>query len=200
MPDRRRFKALGDRADELLCSGSLQQHDQARIGAELTCAEQATATELLGNLVSPLLNCTGQDDDGIDTGEFQVDELAGAIGGCLEAQPGRSAAGVGGGTDAWIGHEPFTVLMAEPVNQLDGTLRHTGLDRCLVCFLRKQLRGAGVRRIGFGEHRVARGDGGREIPARNAVEGERKIVGTENAYRPERCMAGADVELCVERG
>ena len=65
--------------------------------------------------------------------------------------------------------------------------------------LGQQSRRARMRRVGFGDHRIAGGDRRGKVAAGDAVERERKIVRTKHPHRPQRCMAGANALPGVDR-
>ena len=55
-----------------------------------------------------------------------------------------------------------------------------------------------MRRIGFGNHRIASRDRGRKVPAGDAVEGEGEIVWPEYCNRAESAIARPNVGLAVD--
>ena len=55
-----------------------------------------------------------------------------------------------------------------------------------------------MRRIGFGNHRIARSDRCGEITAGDAVKSEWEIVRSKHRHRPERDVTGADVGLAID--
>ena len=155
--------------------------------------------EFLGELLGAFGEGAGKEDDGVDAGHFEVDGFAGVFGGGFEGEAGVAAAGEGDGADAGIADELEAVFVADVVDQLNGG---GGRPACWRASRASSARRRVVSgwRVGFGDDGVAGGDGGGEISAADAVEGEGKVVGAEDDDGADRGEAGADVFFEVDGG
>lgn len=133
---------------------------------------------------SPRSDCAAQDDQRIDARQLQVNRLARAIGRRFELQARAAAARIRGGAGARIGDGAGSIGVAGSIDELHRAAGQSGFVGGLLSGGAQQPGGAGMRRIGLGDHRVSTGDCSGKIAAGDAVEGKRKIVRPEYEHGP----------------
>ena len=80
----------------------LEQQQNAGIRAELAGAHQARGNKIVGNFRAALGQGAGENDHRIDAAQFQINRLAGPVGGLLEHQSGAARARVADRADFWM--------------------------------------------------------------------------------------------------
>src|SRR5437879_5201126 len=89
-------------------------------------------------------------------------------------------------TSAPPSRKAATVRVFGAVDQLHEPDRHLGFLRCQQGLFGEEPRRAGMGRVPLGNHRISGRDPRREVAPRNPIEGERKIIRTEDGDRTDR--------------
>ena len=145
----------------------------------------------------PLVERAGQDDDRVDARQLQVDRLAGFVGGGLELQAGRAAAGVAGRADARVGDQPLAVFVAGAIDQLHRR-RPAGRVASAAAWASsaKSRVVPGCDVLALAMTGLPAAMAAAKSPPRGAVEGERKVVRPEDDDRADR-RRSSERMLCL---
>ena len=136
---------VGHLLDEVFRFGSGLHDDETGVGTHLARPHQTARGELFGDGGDSFLQRTRQQIDRVDARQFQIDRLADAIGRFLKLHPGGTRSRVTDRTDEWVRGESFAVVVTRAIDELNETVRHSGLGRRQLSLFRQQSRRAGMR-------------------------------------------------------
>ncbi len=144
-------------------------------------------------------NAPGRTNTGFTLPNSKCPTRAGVVARRFEGQPGPLGAGERDRRDPRVADELQPVLVVAVVEHADPAVRQAGGGGGGGHQRGKIPAGGRVMRVPLGDDRAAGGDRGGEVPAAQAVEGERKIVRADDQCRAERFEDRPDVAVADRR-